>query len=153
LREGQLTLRRINSLYFGWGASLDNQLSESAVSAANIDPLQPRGSRKPIKKDIARTSAPIPHHPLICGPVIEADLSFSHQSDHECPRWLTDWLCRQNQQWCKAGCFDGADLLKSGILKPATNFFEGEGVALIRIHQHVDGENQGRDCRPSFGID
>jgi hypothetical protein len=79
LREGQLTLRRINSLYFGWGASLDNQLSESAVSAANIDPLQPWGSRKPIKKDIARTSAPIPHHPLICGPIIEADLSFSHQ--------------------------------------------------------------------------
>jgi hypothetical protein len=80
LREGQLTLRRINSLYFGWGASLDNQLSESAVSAANIDPLQPRGSRKPIKKDVARTSAPISHCPLVRGPIIEADLSFSHHS-------------------------------------------------------------------------
>jgi hypothetical protein len=79
LREGELALGWINSLYFDWGASLDNQLSESAVSAANIYPLQPRRNRKPIKKDVARTSAPISHCPLVRGPVIEADLSFSHQ--------------------------------------------------------------------------
>src|SRR5262249_47187366 len=64
VREGQLTLGWINSLDLDWRISLDNQLSESAVSAANIYPLQARSNRKPFKKDLSRTSAPISRFPL-----------------------------------------------------------------------------------------
>jgi hypothetical protein len=73
-----LALGWINSLDLDWRASFDQQLGESAIAAAHVDPLQSRRSLKPIKKDAARTLAPISHHPLIGGPVIEADLILSH---------------------------------------------------------------------------
>jgi hypothetical protein len=60
-------------------ASFHEQLGESAIAAAHVDPFQTRWRCQPIKKNNARTLAPIPHHPLICGPVIEAYLGFGHQ--------------------------------------------------------------------------
>jgi hypothetical protein len=78
-RKGKLTLRWINSLDLDWRAAFHEQLGESSIAAANVDPFQIRCGCQPIKKDAARSLTPIPHIPLIRGPVLEADLSFSHQ--------------------------------------------------------------------------
>jgi hypothetical protein len=80
-RKGKLALGWINSLDLGWRASFHEQFGEGAIAAAHVDPLQTRWRCQPIKKDAARTLAPIPHHPLICGPIVEADLSFSHAGE------------------------------------------------------------------------
>src|SRR5262245_60895015 len=78
-RKGKLALGWINSLDLEWRAAFHEQLGESAIAAANVDPFQIRCGCQPIKKDAARSLTPIPHHPLIRGPVLEADLSFTHQ--------------------------------------------------------------------------
>src|SRR5207302_1093513 len=56
-----------------------NQLGESAVAAADIDPFQARAWRQPVKKDLAGNPAPGAHHPLISGAILEADLVFGHR--------------------------------------------------------------------------
>ena len=62
------------------GAHVSTRSSvKSAIAATSVDPLQTRRCRQPIKEDAARTSTPISDCPLIRGPVIVADLSFSHQ--------------------------------------------------------------------------
>src|SRR5215468_4859740 len=78
-RKGKLALGWINSLDLDWRAAFHEQLGESAIAATNVDPFQIRCGCQPIKKDATRSSTPIPHHPLIRGPVLEADLSFTHQ--------------------------------------------------------------------------
>jgi hypothetical protein len=41
---------------------------------------------------------------------------------------------------------------KSGVLQPLANFIKREGVALVRVHQHIDGEDQGWDRHPALCI-
>jgi hypothetical protein len=53
--------------------------SESTIAAANVDPFQARWCRQPIEKNTSHPSAPISHIPLIREPIVEADLSLSHQ--------------------------------------------------------------------------
>src|SRR5262252_6977546 len=62
-------------------------------------------------------------------------------------------LCRQYEQRRESWRLDCANPLKSGILQPDANFVEREGVALVGVHQHVDGEDQGRNGRLALGID
>jgi hypothetical protein len=56
-------------------------------------------------------------------------------------------LCSQYQQRREPRGFDRTNPFKSGILKPAADFIERKGIALVRVHQHIDGENQGWDRR------
>jgi len=48
------------------------------ISATNIDPPQSRSGFQPIEKNIAREPAPYPHHPLVAGSIVEANLLFCH---------------------------------------------------------------------------
>jgi hypothetical protein len=81
--EGKLALRRIDALNFNRCAALDDQFSEGAVAAADVDPPQAWRRRQPIEKNIARQSAPDSHHPLVSGPIVEADLEFGHRLPRE----------------------------------------------------------------------
>src|ERR1041385_2926203 len=76
--ERKLRIRRIDALDFRRRATLGQKLGERAVTATDVDPAQ-RGSRlQPIEEHLAGDPAPRPHHPLIAGAVVEADLRFSH---------------------------------------------------------------------------
>jgi hypothetical protein len=46
----ELRFGRIDPLYFGWRASLSEQLGERATAAADVDPSQARGQRQPIQE-------------------------------------------------------------------------------------------------------
>src|SRR5205823_12905495 len=76
--ETELRLRRIDTLHLGRRAALDQLAAEGAAAAADIDPSPTRLRRQPVEKDVGRKTAPDPHHPLIGGAVLEADLRLSH---------------------------------------------------------------------------
>jgi hypothetical protein len=72
----QLPFGRINALNVHRGESLNQELGERAVAAADVDPPQAPGRRQPIEKNPAGEPAPDAHHALIAGAVVEAN--FSH---------------------------------------------------------------------------
>jgi hypothetical protein len=74
----ELPLGRVDPLNLGRCAPFDDQLGEGAVAAADIDPSQAGARRYLIKEDFAREPAPGSHHPLVGGPVVEADLMLGH---------------------------------------------------------------------------
>ena len=76
--KGELRVRRINALDLGWRAPFDDQFGESPAAAADIDPSHSWSWRKPVEKYFAGEAAPSPHIPLIAGPIVIADLAFSH---------------------------------------------------------------------------
>jgi hypothetical protein len=62
----------------GGRATLDYEFTERPVSAANIDPTQSWSRFQPVEKNLAREPAPSPHHPLVAGSIIEANLLVCH---------------------------------------------------------------------------
>jgi len=69
--ELDLLRRRINPLNFSRPATLDQQFGECAVSATDVDTLQPRGQVQPAEEILADTPAPDPHHALVSGTVVK----------------------------------------------------------------------------------
>ncbi len=61
--ESELPLRRVNALNLRRRASLDQQLREGPVAAADVDPSQARKRHQPIEEDLAGEPAQIP---IIC---------------------------------------------------------------------------------------
>src|SRR5215468_10608172 len=57
----ELRFGRIDPLYFGWRASLGEQLGERATAAADVDPSQARRWRQPIDEDVPSELAPDAH--------------------------------------------------------------------------------------------
>src|SRR6185312_14758717 len=81
-RVGELALRGIDAGHGGGRGARDDQLGESAVAAADIDPAQARARRQPVEKNLTGIAAPDSHHPLVSGAVVETDFLFSHAVPH-----------------------------------------------------------------------
>src|SRR5580704_7890270 len=77
-REGELRLRRIDSLRFGRCAALDELLGKSPVAAAHVDPPLARSGRQPIEKDLPHELAPGAHHALVGCSIIEPNGLLGH---------------------------------------------------------------------------
>src|SRR6516165_8134512 len=77
-REGELGLRRIDSLRFGRCAALDELLGKSPVAAAHVDPPLAHSGRQPIEKDLPHELAPGAHHALVGCSIIEPNGLLGH---------------------------------------------------------------------------
>ncbi len=51
------------------------------------------------------------------------------------------WFCREDERRC-TGRFQLADFFESGFFQPALDFVEAESVALLRVHQHLNGKHE-----------
>jgi hypothetical protein len=67
-------------LNLGRRTLFDDQFGEGAVAAADVDPSKAGARRYPIKEELACEPAPGSRHPLVGGPVVEADLILGHQT-------------------------------------------------------------------------
>src|SRR5262249_43768731 len=62
-------------------------------------------------------------------------------------------LRRQDEPGREPESVHGTHSREASVEQPAGDLFEGEGVALVRVHQHVDGKNQRRQRRGTVGVD
>ena len=76
--KGDLRRCRIDAVRLGGRATLHQQFREGAVAAADIDKTQAGRQRQPVEEDVAGDPAPLPHHFLVGGAVVEAHRVGGH---------------------------------------------------------------------------